>query len=69
MPLLFTFAADPNNVVFFAALGMFVGLEILTSQFIEPRWLGAHGGVSSPGILLSTVFWTWLWGSTGLPLP
>ncbi|HUO07011.1 MAG TPA: AI-2E family transporter [Phycisphaerae bacterium] len=68
LPLLLTFASYPGNLVFFVTLGMFVVLEILTSQFIEPRWLGARAGISPPGILISTVFWTWLWGPIGLLL-
>ena len=66
--LVYTLAAYPSNVVFFAALGMFVVLEIVIAQIVEPRWLGAKAGISPPAILLSTVFWTWIWGPMGLLL-
>jgi predicted PurR-regulated permease PerM len=66
--LLYTLAVYSSNVVFFAALAMFVILEIVTAQIAEPRWLGAQAGISPPGILISTVFWTWIWGPVGLLL-
>jgi len=68
LPLVFTFAAYPSDTVFLATLAMFIALEALTGQFIEPRYLGASAGISATGILLSTVFWTWLWGPIGLLL-
>jgi predicted PurR-regulated permease PerM len=65
-PLTFIFAAYPSNVVFLDTLAMFLALELFTAQVIEPRWLGASTGISATGIMLSTVFWTWLWGPMGL---
>jgi predicted PurR-regulated permease PerM len=67
-PLAFTFAAYPDNAAFLATLVMFLALEVFTAQIIEPRWLGASVGISATGIVLSTVFWTWLWGPIGLVL-
>jgi predicted PurR-regulated permease PerM len=68
LPLLFTFAAYPSNTPFIFTLGMFVLLELITAQIIEPRWLGAAAGISPSGVLVSVVFWTWLWGPIGLLL-
>jgi predicted PurR-regulated permease PerM len=68
LPLLMTFAAYPGNAPSVALLGVFVLLELVTVQVVEPRYLGAQAGVSPPGILISTVFWTWLWGAAGLLL-
>jgi predicted PurR-regulated permease PerM len=68
LPLLFTFAAYPNNSVFLVTLAMFVGLELFTGQFVEPNCLGASAGISATGVMISTVFWTWLWGPIGLLL-
>jgi predicted PurR-regulated permease PerM len=67
-PLAFTFAAYPDNAAFLVALVMFLALEVFTAQIIEPHWLGASVGISATGIILSTVFWTWLWGPIGLLL-
>jgi predicted PurR-regulated permease PerM len=68
IPLLYTFAAYPSNAVFLAALAMFVLLEIVTANIVEPSRLGERAGVSPPGVLISTIFWTWLWGPVGLLL-
>ncbi|HUO07965.1 MAG TPA: AI-2E family transporter [Phycisphaerae bacterium] len=68
VPLAFTFAAYPNNAVFLVTLAMFLLLEAIFAQVIEPRWLGASVGISPTGIMMSTVFWTWLWGPMGLLL-
>ena len=68
LPLLFTFAAYPSNTPFLLTLTMFLLLELITGQIIEPRWLGSIVGISPMGMLMSVVFWTWLWGPVGLLL-
>jgi predicted PurR-regulated permease PerM len=47
---------------------MFSAVELVTGNWVEPRLYGAHTGVSSLALLLSTVFWTVLWGPAGLIL-
>jgi predicted PurR-regulated permease PerM len=47
---------------------LFATLEFVTGNFIEPWLYGAHTGISALALLLSTVFWTVLWGSAGLIL-
>ncbi len=47
---------------------LFATLEILTGNFIEPWLYGMHTGISSMALLLTTVFWTSLWGPAGLIL-
>ena len=47
---------------------LFTTLELATGNFIEPWLYGAHTGISSLALLLSTVFWTVLWGPAGLIL-
>jgi predicted PurR-regulated permease PerM/CheY-like chemotaxis protein len=49
-------------------LGLFVGMELVTANVIEPRLYGAHTGISSLAILIAAVFWTLLWGPVGLVL-
>jgi predicted PurR-regulated permease PerM len=48
--------------------GVFLCLEIVVSNFVEPVLYGAHTGVSSIGILFAALFWTTLWGPIGLLL-
>jgi predicted PurR-regulated permease PerM len=49
-------------------LGLYVGLELITGNVVEPWLYGAHTGISSLAILVSAVFWTVLWGPAGLIL-
>jgi predicted PurR-regulated permease PerM/methylmalonyl-CoA mutase cobalamin-binding subunit len=67
-PLAIAFGFFHNNSVFLAVLGMFVGLEIFVSQFVEPMLYRSSTGISALAILVSAVFWTAVWGPVGLLL-
>jgi predicted PurR-regulated permease PerM len=43
-------------------------LELIIANFIEPWLYGAHVGISSLALLVTSVFWTVLWGPAGLIL-
>ena len=47
---------------------LFFVLEVIVGNFVEPWLYGAHTGISSLGLLVSTIFWTILWGYPGLIL-
>lgn len=47
---------------------LFFVLELIVGNFVEPLLYGAHTGISSLGLLVSTIFWTILWGYPGLIL-
>jgi predicted PurR-regulated permease PerM len=47
---------------------LFAFLELITSNVVEPLLYGAHTGISSLALLVTTVFWTTLWGWAGLVL-
>jgi predicted PurR-regulated permease PerM len=49
-------------------LGMYIGLEVVISSFIEPWLYGSRTGVSSMAILIAAAFWAWVWGGVGLLL-
>jgi predicted PurR-regulated permease PerM len=49
-------------------LGIFAGIEMITSGLIEPWLYATRTGISSLAILLSAAFWTLLWGPIGLIL-
>jgi predicted PurR-regulated permease PerM len=51
-----------------ATLGVFLLVDALTANVIEPLVIGHHTGVSSLALLLMALFWTWLWGAIGLLL-
>jgi predicted PurR-regulated permease PerM len=48
--------------------GLFVVLELITTNVIEPWLYGSHTGISSLAILVAAVFWATLWGPIGLIL-
>jgi predicted PurR-regulated permease PerM len=47
-------------------LALFIGNELIANNLLEPWLYGASTGISTMGILVSAVFWTWLWGPVGL---
>ena len=49
-------------------LGLYATIELITSNVLEPWLYGAHTGLSPVAIMVSTIFWTWLWGGVGLLL-
>jgi hypothetical protein len=61
-------AVYPGFHVFFWTAGMFIVIELLSNNLMEPYLYGASTGMSTIAILVSAVFWTWLWGAVGLLL-
>jgi predicted PurR-regulated permease PerM len=51
-----------------AVLGLFVLSDQLIGGFIEPVVIGHRVGVSPIALLVSAIFWGWLWGPVGLLL-
>jgi predicted PurR-regulated permease PerM len=49
-------------------LGIFVVIEVVVANFIEPMLYGTRTGISSLAILVAAVFWTFIWGPIGLVL-
>ena len=45
---------------------LFVVLEVLAGQVVEPLVYGHSSGLSPVAVILSASFWTWLWGPIGL---
>jgi hypothetical protein len=68
LPLLLSIAVFNSWVLSGLVVLSFASLEIIIANWVEPRLYGAHTGVSSLAILVTTVFWTILWGPAGLIL-
>lgn len=49
-------------------LALVVSLELIVGNFVEPWLYGAHVGISSLALLVTSVFWAVLWGPAGLIL-
>ncbi len=67
-PILLSFAVFEGWTKPLTTIGLFVVLEVITNNVIEPWMYAARTGMSSLAILISAFFWTWLWGPIGLLL-
>ena len=68
LPTLVAFAVFPGWSRSFAMLGCFLILDQVTNQFVEPFLIGRGIGVSPVALLVSAMYWSWLWGVPGLLL-
>ena len=67
-PTLLSLAVFPGWSHTALIFGLFVVLEIVTANYIEPRVYGHHTGLSSLAVLIAAAFWTLIWGPVGLIL-
>ena len=49
-------------------LGLFLVVEIVSNNFVEPWLYSSSTGLSKTAIVVSAIFWAWLWGGIGLLL-
>jgi predicted PurR-regulated permease PerM len=62
------FAVDPGWSLALATLAIFVLLDIITGQLLEPHLYGHATGLSPLAIVVAAIFWSSLWGPVGLVL-
>jgi predicted PurR-regulated permease PerM len=67
-PMALAAAVDPGWTMVMATAGLFVIAEPVAGHLIEPLVYGQHTGLSPVAIVVSTLFWTLLWGPVGLLL-
>jgi predicted PurR-regulated permease PerM len=67
-PAAVTFAVDPGWTMLIWTIGVFLVLEPVTGQVVEPLVYGKGVGLSSVALIVAAAFWTWLWGPIGLLL-
>ena len=66
LPLLMAFAVSPDWSLVLWTAALFLFVELITSNIIEPWFYGQRTGVSPLAVIVSAMFWTWLWGPMGL---
>ncbi|WP_374429405.1 AI-2E family transporter [Tabrizicola sp.] len=66
LPLLMAFAVSPDWSLVLWTGALFLVVEFVTSNIIEPFFYGSRTGVSPLAVIVSAMFWTWLWGPMGL---
>ncbi len=68
IPIALALAVSPGWIMPLLALGLFVVLELLSNNVMEPWLYGSSTGVSPIALIFAAVGWTWLWGPVGLVL-
>ena len=68
LPIALSLAAFTSWVPPLLVFLLFAGLEMVIANFVEPWLYGANTGISSLALLVSAIFWTILWGASGLIL-
>lgn len=67
-PVVLAFAIDPTWSMVLWTLALFVSVEIISDNFVEPWIYGATTGLSTLAVIIASIFWTILWGPVGLVL-
>ncbi|MEX6506749.1 AI-2E family transporter [Jiella sp. M17.18] len=65
-PAALAFAVDPGWSSFIWTVALFVVVETIIGQVIEPWLYGHNTGLSPVAVIVAATFWTWLWGPIGL---
>lgn len=68
LPLAFSLIAFPGWLEPLLTLALFLVLEVVAANFVEPFLLGKSTGVAPIALLSAAAFWAWLWGPIGLIL-
>jgi predicted PurR-regulated permease PerM len=59
-------AVDAGWSMAFATFGLFVIVELIAAQLVEPQLYGHTTGLSPLSVVIAAIFWSWLWGPIGL---
>jgi predicted PurR-regulated permease PerM len=65
-PLVLSVAISSDWKAPLFTLALYTFLEVVTNNFVEPIVLGGSTGISPLAVIISALFWTWLWGPIGL---
>jgi predicted PurR-regulated permease PerM len=66
MPASLAFATFPGWAETVQTIALFLTLDFVAAWFIEPLVFGRRTGVSAFALLVSALFWIWVWGPIGL---
>ena len=68
LPIALAAAVDPGWTMAVEAAVLFLVIETLTGQALEPMLYGHNTGLSPVSVVVAAIFWAWLWGPVGLIL-
>ena len=67
-PAALAIAVDPGWSMLIWTVALFLIIEPVTGQVVEPWLFGHNTGLSPVAVIVAATFWTWLWGPIGLLL-
>ena len=67
-PMTLSLAVDPGWSMLLWTIGLFVLVEVISNNIVEPWLYGSSTGISAVAIIVAAIFWTTLWGPAGLLL-
>jgi predicted PurR-regulated permease PerM len=67
-PLVLAAAVGPSWTMVLWTAALFLIVEPIAGQVVEPLVYGHSAGLSPVAVIVSATFWTWLWGPIGLIL-
>jgi hypothetical protein len=68
LPVLVSFVTSSGWTHPALVIALFVGLELVSNNVMEPVLYGQTVGMSEVAVILAAVFWAWMWGPVGLVL-
>jgi predicted PurR-regulated permease PerM len=67
-PLILAAAVGPDWTTSLWVIALFIVVEPIVGYVVEPMVYGHSTGLSPVAVIVSAIFWTWLWGPIGLIL-
>ncbi len=68
LPIALSIAVAPGWLMLLWTATLFIVLEFISGNIVEPWLYGSQTGLSPIAIILAAIVWTWLWGPMGLLL-
>ena len=68
LPIALSLAVSPGWTMPLLTVSLFVLLELLSNNILEPWLYGSSTGVTPVALIFAALFWTWMWGPVGLVL-
>jgi predicted PurR-regulated permease PerM len=66
LPITVSLVTTPGWQQVAVVVALFVVLELLSNNVMEPLLYGHSVGLSELAVIVAAIFWTWLWGPVGL---
>ena len=67
-PVALAVAIDPGWGMALETMALFLFVETIIGQAVEPWLYGQSTGISPVAVVISATFWWWMWGTVGLVL-